>query len=193
MDIPSVLISDTNGSLASDLFKIHVDNPTISASLTDEVSKSRMLTVALDNVRLDSVPNIHNSTYKIFLAYNGTLGYSNKVFTTVVKEIKGTFDSSNIPVLSFDPGMVSRPQSMLDEVVIDIKMFNGSVDVLRYAQGELHNGENILRKRVRAYPTQITGMPNMVGDKVIMDGYSYTAIILKYSWGATVVKDTFML
>jgi hypothetical protein len=109
MDIPSVLISDTNGSLASDLFKIHVDNPTISASLTDEVSKSRMLTVALDNVRLDSVPNIHNSTYKIFLAYNGTLGYSNKVFTTVVKEIKGTFDSSNIPVLSFDPGMVSRP------------------------------------------------------------------------------------
>jgi hypothetical protein len=77
MDIPSVLISDTNGSLASDLFKIHVDNP-ISASLTDEVSKSRMLTVALDNVRLDSVPNIHNSTYKIFLAYNGTLGYSIK-------------------------------------------------------------------------------------------------------------------
>jgi hypothetical protein len=140
MDIPSVLISDTNGSLASDLFKIHVDNP-ISA-ITDEVSKSRMLTVALDNVRLDSVPNIHNSTYKIFLAYNGTLGYSNKVFTTVVKEIKGTFDSSNIPVLSFDPGMVSRPsREMLDEVVIDIKMFNGSVDVLRYAQGELHNGE----------------------------------------------------
>jgi hypothetical protein len=73
MDIPSVLISDTNGSLASDLFKIHVDNPTISASLTDEVSKSRMLTVALDNVRLDSVLT-HNSTYKIFLAYNGTLG-----------------------------------------------------------------------------------------------------------------------
>jgi hypothetical protein len=60
----------------------------------------------------------------------------------VVKEIKGTFDSSNIPVLSFDPGMVSRPsREMLDEVVIDIKMLNGSVDVLRYAQGELHNGE----------------------------------------------------
>jgi hypothetical protein len=64
--------------------------------------------VALDNVRLDSVPNIHNSTYKIFLAYNGTLGYS-IIHYTVVKEIKGTFDSSNIPVLSFDPGMVSRP------------------------------------------------------------------------------------
>jgi hypothetical protein len=54
MDIPSVLISDTNGSLASDLFKIHVDNPTISASLTDEVSKSRMLTVALDKAGLST-------------------------------------------------------------------------------------------------------------------------------------------
>jgi hypothetical protein len=63
MDIPSVLISDTNGSLASDLFKIHVDNPTISASLTDEVSKSRMLTVALDNVRLDSTSTTRHTKY----------------------------------------------------------------------------------------------------------------------------------
>jgi hypothetical protein len=67
----------------------------------------------------------------------------------VVKEIKGTFDSSNIPVLSFDPGMVSRPsREMLDEVVIDIKMFNGSVDVLRYAQESCITEKNILRKRV---------------------------------------------
>jgi hypothetical protein len=129
------LISDTNGSLASDLFKIH-DNPTISASLTDEVSKSRMLTVALDNVRLDSVPNIHNSTYKIFLAYNGTLGYSISIHYSG-KRNQGTFDSSNIPVLSFDPGMVSRPsREMLDEVVIDIKMF-GSVDVLKVCAGRV--------------------------------------------------------
>jgi hypothetical protein len=100
----------------------------------------------------------------------------------VVKEIKGTFDSSNIPVLSFDPGMVSRPsREMLDEVVIDIKMFNGSVDVLRYAQESCITEKNILRKRV-PHPTQITGMPNMVGDKVIMDGwYSYTALFSKYS------------
>jgi hypothetical protein len=36
-------------------------------------------------------------------------------------------------------------------------------------------------------------MPNMVGDKVIMDGwYSYTAIIFRnIAEGATVVKDTF--
>jgi hypothetical protein len=92
------LISDTNGSLASDLFKIHVDNP-ISASLTDEVSKSRMLTVALDNVRLT---NIHNST-KYFSLY-GNSGYPIKVFTGG-KKSKGL--SIKYPVLSFDPGMVS--------------------------------------------------------------------------------------
>jgi hypothetical protein len=38
-------------------------------------------------------------------------------------------------------------------------------------------------------------MPNMVGDKVIMDGwYSYTAIIFRnIAEGATVVKDTYAL
>jgi hypothetical protein len=195
MEIPSVLISDTNGSLASDLFKIEIDNPVISASLTYEESKSRMLTIALDNVRLDSVPNIHNSTYKIFLAYNGTLGYSNKVFTTVVKEIKGVFDSSNLPVISYDPGSMSKPSAEdLEDVVIDIKMFNGTVDVLRYAQGELRNGEkSYYVKESRAYPTHISGMPNMVGNKVTMDGwYSYTAIIFRnIKQGATVVKNNF--
>jgi hypothetical protein len=53
----------------------------------------------------------------------------------VVKEIKGTFDSSNIPVLSFDPGMVSSSREMLDEVVIDIKMFNGSVGTQEVCMG----------------------------------------------------------
>jgi hypothetical protein len=195
MEIPSVLISDTNGSLASDLFKIHVDSPVISARLTDEVSKSRMLTVALDNVRLDSVPNIHTSTYKTFLAYNGTLGYSNKVFTTVVKESAGIFDVSNFPVLSYDPGTLVRPNvTDLEDVVIDIKLYNGTVDVLRYAQGELNNGEKTYYvKEARAYPTQITGMPNMEGNKVTMDGwYSYTTVIFRnISEGATVVKDNF--
>jgi hypothetical protein len=46
---------------------------------------------------------------------------------------------------------------------------------------ESYNGEKTYYvKESRAYPTQITGMPNMVGDKVIMDGwYSYTAIIFR--------------
>jgi hypothetical protein len=54
----------------------------------------------------------------------------------VVKEIKGLL-IRQIPSAIFDPGMVSRLVVKILDVVIDIKMFNGSVDVLRYAQGEL--------------------------------------------------------
>lgn len=195
MKIESVLISDTNGSLASDLFKIHVDNPVISARLTDEKSKSRDLHISLDNVRLDSLPNIHNSTYKTFLAYNGTLGYSGKVFTTVVKEASGIFDMTSPPVLKYSPGSVIRPDAeILDNVVIDIKMYNGTVDVLRYAEGELNNGEKTYYvKESRAYPTVITSLPNVSGKKVTLDGwYSYTTIIFRHiNEGDVVVKDNF--
>jgi hypothetical protein len=62
----------------------------------------------------------------------------------------------------------------------DIKMFNGSVDVLRYAQGRVAEKKTYYVKESRAYPTQITGMPNMVGDKVIMDKwYSYSSIFFR--------------
>lgn len=195
MDIPSVLIADTNGSLASDLFKIYVDSPVISASLTDEQTKTRTLDISLNNVRLDSVPNISNSTYKTFLAYNGSLGYSKKVFTTVVKEDKGLFDSSKPPVLSYNPATISRPSAQtLEDVVIDIKMFNGTVDVLRYAEGELNNGEKTyFVKEARSYPTTITGLPNIAGNKVVLDGwYSYTTVIFRnIDEGAAIVKGNF--
>lgn len=195
MDIPSVLVSDTNGSLASDLFKIYVDNPVITARLTDEESKARTLQISLDNVRLDSIPNIANSTYKTFLAYNGTLGYTDKVFTTVVKEASGVFNPYNLPVLFYNPGELTRPlASELEDVVIDIKMYNGSVDVLRYSEGVLNNGEkSYFVKESRAYPTTITGLPNIVGSKVAMDGwYSYTTVIFRnIASGAIVMKDSF--
>lgn len=195
MDIPSVLISDTNGSLASDLFKIHVNNPVISAKLTNNSKEKRVLEIYLDNVRLDSVPNINRSTYKTFLAYNGTLGYTDKVFTSVVKEASGIFKSNDLPVVSFNPTSVIKPTAdILEDVVIDIKMYNGTVDVLRYAQGELNNGEKTYYvKESRAYPTVITGLPNVSGNKVVLDGwYSYTTIILRdIAEGDAVVKDNF--
>lgn len=195
MEIPSVLVSDTNGSLSSDLFKIYVDNPVISALLTDEETKARTLKISLDNVRLDSIPNIANSTYKTFLAYNGTLGYSNKVFSSVVKEASGVFNPFSLPVLSYNPGELVRPDfAALEDVVIDIKMYNGTVDVLRYAEGILNNGEkSYFVKESRAYPTVITGLPNVTGSKVSMDGwYSYTTIIFRnIADGAIVMKDSF--
>lgn len=195
MEIPSVLISDTNGSLSSDLFKINVDRPVISARLTNEVSKSRVLNISLDNVRLDSIPNIANSTYKTFLCYNGSLGYSNKIFTTVVKEMSGVFDPFILPSLSYNPGQLVRPSaSELEDVVIDIKMYNGTVDVLRYSEGILENGEKTyFVKESRAYPTVITGLPNISGNKVSMDGwYSYTTVIFRnIAEGAVMVKGNF--
>jgi hypothetical protein len=80
---------------------------------------------------------------------------------------------------------------MLDEVVIDI-MFNGSVDVLRYAQGELHNGENILRKRVPRLSysnyrhAKHGGRQGNYGWVVFI----YSNYFRNIAEGATVVKDT---
>jgi hypothetical protein len=53
------------------------------------------------------------------------------------------------------------------KLLIDIKIFNGSVDVLRYAQGGCITEKNILRKESLAI-SQITGMPS--GRQVVMDG-----------------------
>lgn len=195
MEIPSVLISDTNGSLSNDLFKIHIDNPAITSWLTDGVAEKRTLNVALNNVRLDSIPNIANSTYKTFLAYNGTLGYSNKVFSTVVLESSGIFDPGNLPAVVYNPSEVTLPAAdTLDDVVIDIKMYNGTVDILKYSEGILNTGEKAyFVKSVRSFPTTITGLPNVAGNKVFMDGwYSYTTIIFRNVMvGAFVVKGTF--
>lgn len=195
MEIPSVLISDTNGNLSEDLFKIHIDNPAITSWFTDAVAEKRTLNVSLNNVRLDSIPNIANSTYKTFLAYNGTLGYSNKVFSTVVLESSGIFDSNNMPTIVYNPSEVSMPAAVdLDEAVIDIKMYNGTVDILRYSEGILNTGEkSYFVKSVRSFPTVITGLPNVSGNRVFMDGwYSYTTIIFRnIAVGALVVKDTF--
>lgn len=195
MEIQSVLVSDTNGSIATDLFKIHVDNPAISAWLSDNVAEKRTLNVALNNVRLSSIPNITDSTYKTFLTYNGTLGYSNKVFSTVVLESSGIFDPNDMPTISYNPSEISVPAAdMLDDTVIDIKMYNGTVDILKYSEGILNTGEKSYHvKSVRSFPTVITGLPNVSGNTVYMDGwYSYTSIIFRnLPVGSTVIKDNF--
>lgn len=195
MDKANLLIADTNGSLSKEIFKIDVDRPVISAWLSNVPGETRTLNVALDNVRLDSVPNIANSTYKTFLAYNGTLGLNKKIFSTVVKESSGVFNLYNLPVIEYDPNTLSVPSyEELEDVVIDIKMYNGTIDVLQYSEGILNNGEkSYFVKARRAYPTQITGMPNVASQRVFMDGwYSYTTIIFRnIADGAQVYKDTF--
>jgi hypothetical protein len=83
---------------------------------------------------------------------------------------------------------------MLDEVVIDIKMFNGSVDVLRYAQESCITEKNILRKRVRLSYSNYRhakhgGRQGNYGWVVFI----YSNYFRNIAEGATVVKDTFML
>lgn len=195
MDRANLLITDTDGSLSKDTFKMDVDRPAISAWLSNTPGESRTLNVSLDNVRIDSVPNIANSTYKTFLAYNGTLGLSNKVFSTVVKELSGVFNLYQLPTIEYDPNTLTMPDAdELEDVVIDIKMYNGSIDILQYSEGILNNGEkSYYVKSKRAYPTQVTGMPNVSSKRVFMDGwYSYTTIIFRnIAEGASVYKDTF--
>lgn len=195
MEVPSIIVVDTNGGLTKDLFKVNLSAPAISAWLSNEVGQSRTLNVALDNARISSLPNIASSTYITFLAYNGTLGYSKKVFSSVVKTVHGILDTNDIPVISYDPNTVlSETIDTLDDVVIDIKMYNGVVDVLRYAEGALNNGEkSYFVKSRRSFPTTITELPNVSGKRVFMDGwYTYTTIIFRnITNGAAVYKDTF--
>jgi len=196
-DIKSVLVADTNGGLSEEIIKIHIDNPALTAWLTsgEDVDKKRILKLSPANVRFDSIPNINGSTYKTFLAYNGTLGYSNKVFSTVVSENSGVFNPSAPPVLEYNPNTVVMPDiEELEDVVLDIKMYDGTIDVLEYSEGILSQGEkSYFVKARRSYPTQVTSLPNTSGKKVHMDGwYSYTTIVFRnITMGEAVVEGTF--
>jgi hypothetical protein len=193
MEVNNILIDDTNGVLSEELFKTNVDNEALSAwfSTTDE----RTLKMSANNVRYNSIPNINGSTYITYLAYNGTLGYSEKVFTTVLVEDSGIFNPSIPPVLEYNPGEVIAPSAEeLEDVVIDIKMYNGTVDVLQYREGYLDTGEKTYKvKSVRSYPTTVTKLPNVYGNKVSLDGwYSYTQVIFRnIAVGDTLIKGTF--
>jgi len=195
MEVNSVLVNDTNGDLSTELFKIHVDSPALSAWLTDN-TEQRTLKLSPNNIRFDSIPNINGSTYKTFLTYNGTLGYSNKVFSTVVAETSGIFDQNVAPVLEYNPSNIMVPETVeeLENVVIDIAMFNGQIDILEYSQGILSQGEKTyFVKSRRAFPTKVHTLPNVGGRMVYMDGwYSYTTIIFRnIQIGATVTEGTF--
>jgi hypothetical protein len=194
-NIKSVSVVDTNGNLADDIIKIYADKPAVTASLTDGSTGKRNLKVSPSNVRFDSIPNISGSTYKTFLAYNGTLGYSNKVFSSVVAQNSGLFISSAPPSLEYSPSDIVQPeQAELSTDVIDIKMYNGQIDVLKYSEGVLSNGEKsyFVTSR-RAYPTTVTSLPNASGKKLYMDGwYSYTTIIFRnIELGGAVSKGNF--
>ena len=194
MEVNNILIDDTNGVLSEDLFKSNVDKEALSVWFS--VVGERTLKMSANNVRYNSIPNIHGSTYITYLAYNGTLGYSNKVFTTVLVEDSGIFNVASPPILEYNPGEVTAPDGVeeLENVVIDIKMYNGTVDVLQYREGYLDTGEKTYKvKSIRSYPTTITKLPNVYGSKVSLDGwYSYTQVVFRnIGPGDTLIEGNF--
>lgn len=179
--IPSVVSMDTSGDLASDMLKIYCDKSAAIATLEQGSLGKRVLNVTLGNVKSTSIPGIKNASYISFLTYNGTLGYNNKIFSTVVKTDRGIFDPAKPPVLSYNPAELVRPcKEELQDIVMEIKMFNGTVDVLRYSEGILSGGEKQYNVITKSYPTTIMELPNVDGKQVFMDGwYSFTCIIFR--------------
>ena len=147
-------------------------------------------------MNFDAVPNLNPSSYVAFATYNGTLGYSNRMFSTVVSQDSGTFSSNNVPILTYNPNGVSSvtDAATLQDVVIEISMFNGTIDVLNYSEGYLNvgNKDYVVESR-RAFPTVVSNMPNVEYKQVYLDGwYSYTFVLFRDSVpGNPVFKDNY--
>jgi len=193
MEIKNILIKDDKGILGTDAFKYDPSTEALGVIFDPAQPNTRVLAFSPNNVNFGAVPNMVPSSYQVFVTYNGTLGYSNRMFSTVVAEEHGVFDLTNIPTTVYDPNGVNAVTNAeeLQDVVIEISMFNGVVDVLNYSEGYLNvgNKDYVVQSR-RAFPTVITSMPHIDYKKVQLDGwYSYTFIAFRdISVGATIIK-----
>lgn len=182
MDIKNIITVDTDGALSKEIYKVMPELPAVTAWFSDIDAEKRTLFMSPSNIRFTDLPNIQNSTYATFLTYNGSLGLSNKIFSAVVAQGTGLFDMNNAPVLEYNPGeVVPFDAETVDDIVVEISMYNGTVDVVTYSEGILVQGEKQYKvKSVRANPTNITKLPNIEGGRVYLDGwYSYTTVIFK--------------
>ena len=196
MEIKNILVRDDKGQLAEEAFKLDPSLNSLSVKFDPAVTDTRVLTFKPDNVDFASIPNINPSTYQIFLTYNGSLGYTDRIFSTVIEQDSGVFDTANIPETVYNPNDVNAvtDSEVLQDVVVEISMFNGVVDVLNYSEGHLNVGnKDYIVKSRRAFPTYIHTMPNVSLNRVFLDGwYSYTMIVYRDSVvGDAVVKDSY--
>lgn len=183
MDVNSIKVKDTDGALANESFKNQPDIPAASVWFAPSGNNVRSLMVSPNNIKYTAVPNIQGATYISFLAYNGTLGYSDKLFSTVVVQDQGIFNVADVPALTYNPNTTIIPpdQESLDDRVLDIKMYNGVVDIITYTDGILKDGEKYYQaKAIQSYPTVVTELPQVAGKRVFMDGwYTYTNILFR--------------
>jgi len=189
MNIDSILVQDTNGDLAKEILKNDVNKQALSVWFSDyDKANKKILNFAVNNIRYDLIPSIEDTTYVTFLTYNGSSGYQNKMFSTIVAYDSGDFNRHEIPVLTYDPNNIQVIPELeeLNDVVLDIKMYNGTIDVLNYTDykmghGTLSKGSNAYTvKSRRAFPTKVDILPNVENNRVFLDGwYSFTHIIYK--------------
>ena len=194
METKSILIKDTDGQLSTDLFKNHLERPALSVWF-DYEAPHQTLKFSTNNIRFDSIPDMNKPhTHVTFLAYNGTMGMQNRVFSHVIKKEIGNFVSTDVPVLSFQPHeFISNIDIETEaESVLEINLFDGSVNVLDYSTDPLrNNNRNYDVKFLHTYPASIHGVPNVVNNSVYMDGwYTYTQVIFRdIGLGDLVFKD----
>ena len=195
MESKNLLIQDTNGELAADNLKLDGTKESTVAffdiTKKNNVSKKLVtLNVLPGNVNFTALPSAENLTYAAILTYNGTAGYKNKIFSTIVASDTGIFDFTKVPVLKYNPqgdvGDGTYLYEKFDDIVIDIKMYNGTVDVLNYADSRMGEGpltkgsRGYIVKSRRSFPTKIHKLPQVEGKNVHLDGwYSYTFILYR--------------
>ena len=182
MEVKNIITIDTDGSLSKDMYKNFPEKPAVSVWFSHIEAEKRTLMFSPNNIRYTAVPDVQDATYITYLTYNGSLGLSNKVFSSVVGQSSGIFDTACAPVLEYNPGEV-KPYNAetVDNIVVEISMYNGTVDVVTYSEGILVDGEKQYRvKSIRNNPTRVTKLPNVEGNKVYLDGwYSYTTVIFR--------------
>lgn len=183
MDIKSIEIQDTSGTLSDPIWRTGSTPTATTAWFSEDTSKSRQLSVAPMAIKFGHVINkAEKYTQLSYLAYNGTNSTSTRTFRNVVASSSTVFDYKTLPILTYSPNGLEVPDyDDLDDVVIDIKLHTGQADILEYREGSLsRSGKSYNIKAVHSYPATITTLPNVEYNKVYLDGwYTYDFIMYR--------------
>lgn len=196
MDIKSIETLDTHGILSEPTYKINKDESAISAVFKDDKKfANRSVFIRPSNVDHDLIEGpLKDVTFLQVLEYNGTLDTNTKIFKQMLEFKVSAGKGSDVPYLDYHPGQSTalEDNETLEDVVVDIDMHSGMVDVLRYAEGELsQGGKSYYVKSRQSFPTIIRKFPNSDSMKTFLDGwYSYVYVRMQdVIAGMLVIKD----
>lgn len=181
MEANSIKIKDTQGQLSEETFKSFPEKPALSVRF-DYSSNEQTVHFTTNNIRFTSLPgsNVPGS-FLTFLAYNGTMGYNARVFSTVVQQNVGVFKRDALPTLIYKPNGYITTTQIPDAIksVLEINILKGTVDIFDYSTIPYRaNNRTFDATYVHSYPASIEGLPNITNNKIFLDGwYSYTHIV----------------